>query len=198
MDDHYYSEHPHAASLRRTFQTELRGLHLTLTTDRGVFSKSSVDFGSRLLIEHFEEPSITGAILDVGCGYGPIGIAIGKAYPQRQIVMTDINERAVQLARENAAANALRATVFQGDRLSAVQGLFAAVVSNPPIRAGKAVVHGIFADSCAVLLPGGTFWTVVQKKQGAPSALARLRELYEDVRMIARSKGYAVFRAKKA
>lgn len=170
---------------------------LTFTTDNGVFSKHAVDFGSKLLIDTFAEPEIPGAILDIGCGYGPIGITLSKSFPERRVVMTDINERAVGLAAENAAANHAKVDVFVSDLFEKTDGTFAAIVTNPPIRAGKKVVYRLFAESFDHLDRGGSFWTVIQKKQGAPSARKALDALYGSVEVRARAKGYSVFYAKK-
>lgn len=197
MSEHYYSEHPHAASDRQRLTAELRGTAFSFVTDSGVFSKKGIDFGSRLLIESFHEPEIPGKILDMGCGYGPIGISLGKAFPHRQITMADINERAVALARENARINRVDAQVFQSNQFAKVDGTFAAIVTNPPIRAGKKIVSQILAESLQFLESGGELWVVIQKKQGAPSALTLLQEIFSRVDVISRKKGYHVFCARK-
>ncbi|MFT8389660.1 MAG: class I SAM-dependent methyltransferase [Sporolactobacillus sp.] len=197
MDDHYYSAHPQSTSARQLLHAELRGLPFTFITDAGVFSKSGLDFGTRLLIESFHEPTVDGAILDMGCGYGPIGISVGKLCKSRRIVMTDVNERAAQLAAENALANHVAAEVKCGFLFEKVSGDYAAIISNPPIRAGKKVVHQIFSDSYRFLKPGGMFWTVIQKKQGAPSAQKALEALFGQVEVQAKKKGYYIFCAKK-
>lgn len=200
VSEHYYSKQPHSKSNRHTFTETLRGESFSFTSDAGVFSKGGIDFGSRLLIEEFTAPSIEGDVLDVGCGYGPIGIAIAASNRNRDVWMVDINERAVSLAKENAAQNDVEnIRVIQSDRLSAVEDRkFAAVVTNPPIRAGKDVVHNIFEKSADVLYSQGEFWVVIQKKQGAPSAEKRLRSLFQSVETVARKKGYFIFRAVKA
>ena len=201
MSEHYYTKSPQSGSDRKRFETVLLGRRLTFATDAGVFSKSGVDFGSRLLIETADIPD--GArVLDVGCGYGPIGLAIAAALPNAHVTMLDINERAVALARENAGRNGVRnVTILESDLLAAVRGqTFDAVLTNPPIRAGKAVVHRIFAEACEALAPGGVLWVVIRKKQGAPSASARLEELFGagNVTMAARDKGYHILRAERA
>ncbi|WP_353948752.1 class I SAM-dependent methyltransferase [Sporolactobacillus sp. Y61] len=197
MNDHYYSEHPQAESHPQVISVELRSIPCHFTTDAGVFSRKGVDFGSRLLIESFREPPVPGRILDMGCGYGPIGIALAKAFPERRIMMADINERAVRLAHENVNANHVTADVVQSHLFTHVDGTFAAIVTNPPIRAGKKIVREIFQDAFHHLVSGGEFWSVIQKKQGAPSALTALRELFGTVQIEARKKGYHVFCAKK-
>ena len=134
----------------------------------------------QVLIETADIPD--GArVLDVGCGYGPIGLAIAAARPSAHVTMIDINERAVKLARENAERNGIRnVTILESDLFEAVRDqTFDAVLTNPPIRAGKAVVHRIFEEAFERLVPGGALWVVIQKKQGAPSAEAKLEEILE-------------------
>lgn len=200
MSEHYYTEKPSAASDRRTFETELRGFRLKLTTDAGVFSRGGVDFGSRLLIDCMQVGP-RDEVLDVGCGYGPIGLVAARLADRGHVVMVDINERAVELARENAAANGIRnVTVTRSDRLEAVRGrLFDVILTNPPIRAGKAVVHQIFADARDHLKDGGSLWVVIQNKQGAPSARKKLEELFgpDAVEEADKKSGYRIYKAKK-
>lgn len=196
MSEHYYSKTPSTGSDKRIHEAVLRGRRMSFATDAGVFSKSGVDFGSRLLIETIELPK-SARVLDVGCGYGPIGLAAAALVPYGRVTMIDINERAVQLARENADRNGIRnAEVLQSDLFEAVRGLtFHAVLTNPPIRAGKAVVHRIFEEGFELLEPGGTMWVVIQKKQGAPSAAAKLESLFGSVSEAARDKGYRILKA---
>lgn len=197
MTEHYFSQQPQSKSSPKTWKYQLRAKTYTFTSDVGVFSKNEVDFGSRLLIENFKEPSIAGAFLDLGCGYGPIGIAVAGGYPEREVYLTDVNERALELARGNAEQNDIQNVEFvQSDRFNELGNhRFAAVLTNPPIRAGKKVVHAIFEESRQHLNPGGELWVVIQKKQGAPSANKKLNELFDKVDVIDRSKGYFIFRA---
>jgi 16S RNA G1207 methylase RsmC len=197
MGDFYFSEKPHAESHPHQLTAELRGRTFLFTTDAGVFSKSGIDFGSRLLIETFVEPVKPGSLLDIGCGYGPIGISLSASFPSRKMVMTDINERAVSLARENAVRNNLSAEVLQGDLYERIHGKFAAIVTNPPIRAGKQIVSRILTESVNYLEDGGELWAVIQKKQGAPSAFKLLQKVFGQVDVAARKKGYYVFHTKK-
>ena len=199
LSEHYYSKKPSSSSNPQTWAFELSGYSFLFTTDSGVFSKREVDFGSRLLIESFEEPEVNGVILDVGCGYGPIGLAIAKAFPNRNVELIDINERAIELATKNKEANQIsNAVIYQSDLFSAVgDKKFAAIVTNPPIRAGKSVVHAIFERGFSHLLPKGELWIVIQKKQGAPSAITKLESLFPDVEVVTKKKGYYIIKAKK-
>lgn len=199
MSEHYYSKTPHSESNPTTWKFELRGERFTFTTDRGVFSKNEVDFGSRTLIEIFTEPEIEGEILDLGCGYGPIGISLAKTLPHRQVVMSDVNERALSLAEQNARQNQVEnITLTASDRLEAFEpDQFAAILTNPPVRAGKKVVHQMFEESLAALRKNGHLWVVLQKKQGAPSALKKLEELFPHSEIVAKKKGYYILKAVK-
>ena len=124
------------------WSTELRGKKLRFRTDAGVFSKGEVDFGSRLLAETFVMSETEGDVLDVGCGYGPIGLSIAASFPERNVHMIDVNERALNLAKLNAERNNIKnVTIYPSDALSAVtEDGFAAILTNPPIRAGKETV----------------------------------------------------------
>ncbi|MFC3342012.1 class I SAM-dependent methyltransferase [Paenibacillus abyssi] len=198
MSDHYYTRKPETQHNRQIHEMELRGTRYRFVTDAGVFSKSGIDYGSRVLIDALELPKAA-RILDVGCGYGPLGIVSAKLVPQGKVTMIDINERAVELARENAALNGVHnVEIIQSDLFEAVQGRkFDVIITNPPIRAGKAVVHQIFEEGAAMLGPGGAMWVVIQKKQGAPSAEAKLESLFERVVEVKKDKGYRIFRAEK-
>jgi 16S rRNA (guanine1207-N2)-methyltransferase len=199
LSEHYYSSTPSSESNPRTWAFTLRGNELTFTTDSGVFSKREVDFGTRLLIETFEEPKVDGDFLDVGCGYGPIGLSIAKAFPNRHVDMIDINKRALELANENKHANHItNASIYESDLFAQVgDKKFAAILTNPPIRAGKRVVHAIFEQSAAYLYPNGELWVVIQKKQGAPSALKKLQEIFSYVEVVTKKKGYYIIKSKK-
>ncbi|WP_040225908.1 class I SAM-dependent methyltransferase [Bhargavaea cecembensis] len=199
MSDHYYSRDPHAESAPKQWKTELRGMPLTFKTDAGVFSKGDVDFGSRLLIETFTEPAVGGPLLDIGCGYGPVGLAAARSFPDRTVHMVDVNSRALSLARENAGANgAGNVEIYESDAGADVRGGgFAAVLTNPPIRAGKDTVFRVYEDAFRLLAPGGELWVVIQKKQGAPSTEAKLLELFGNVETAAKKKGYHIFRSVK-
>lgn len=195
MNDHYYTVNPTSAHDLRTCQVTVLGETLSFTTDAGVFSRDGLDTGTRVLLEAL--PEIHGRALDLGCGWGPVGAVLSRKYPDAEIVMTDVNQRAVELARKNLAANRARATVLQGDGFENVPGEFDFVITNPPIRAGKAAIYGMFADACDRLRPGGRLFVVIRKQQGAPSALKFLRERFSNAEIVARDAGFWVLRADK-
>ncbi|PKR76606.1 16S rRNA methyltransferase [Halalkalibacillus sediminis] len=199
MSEHYYSQKPTSTSNPSHFNATIRTFTFTFQTDDGVFSKKQIDFGTKTLLEHFEQPEVLGDLLDLGCGYGPIGITLAKEFDERNIFMVDINERAVELAKENASINEVgNVEVLESDGVDTVKNqTFAAVLTNPPFRAGKAIVHQMIEDSFPLLKTNGELWVVVQKKQGAPSLKAKMEEIYENAEVVARSKGYFVLRSIK-
>ena len=199
MSQHYYSKNPQTKSNPREWTDVLRGEKFRFQTDAGVFSKSEVDFGSRLLIETFEEAEIDGPMLDVGCGYGPIGMAVAKAFPQKQVHMVDVNTRAIELAKTNIEKNDIsNAEIYESDGLSAVEASgFSAILTNPPIRAGKDTIFRFYEEAAEKLADGGSLWVVIQKKQGAPSTQVKLEELFGEVKVVDKKKGYFIFEARK-
>ncbi|GAX89330.1 16S rRNA methyltransferase [Effusibacillus lacus] len=199
MVEHYFSNYPTVARDLRLVRDRLRQFDLEFWTDAGVFSKGGVDFGSRLLIETMDIPN--GArVLDVGCGYGPIGITAAKLAPDGHVLMIDVNGRAVELARKNAGQNGVKnVEVRQSDLFFNVhERSFDRILTNPPIRAGKAVVHEIFEEAAMRVNQSGELWVVIQKKQGAPSAKKKLEELFEEVDDVAKDAGYRIFRCRKS
>jgi len=199
LSEHYYSRTQKVESEPKYWDFTLRNQLFRFKTDNGVFSKKEVDYGSRLLIEAFELPNVEGPILDVGCGYGPIGLSIAKNYPERTVHMIDVNERAIELAKENAEQNSVKnIDVYESDTLKNVKELnFSAILTNPPIRAGKKTVHDIFEQSHVHLVTRGELWVVIQKKQGAPSAIEKLNQLFTEVETVDKSKGYFIIKAVK-
>lgn len=199
MSDHYYSKTPGTESNPRWWNFTLRGHSMRFKTDQGVFSKNEVDFGSRVLIDAFKEPDAEGPFLDVGCGYGPIGLSLAKSFKDRDVHLVDVNNRALDLARENAVQNEVSSVkVYESDCLDQVSSSdFAAILTNPPIRAGKKVVHRILEQSADRLTLGGELWVVIQKKQGAPSAKEKLEEIFGNVEVVQKNKGYFILRSKR-
>ena len=189
----YYAENPDAAHDIHELRVELLGEKMTFLTDAGVFSKKMVDFGSQLLLKCLEVNQGE-TVLDVGCGYGPLGLSLVKAYGV-QATMVDINNRALDLARKNAERNKVEATIFQSNIYEQVKGKFDHVISNPPIRAGKQVVHEIIEKSKDFLGIGGDLTIVIQKKQGAPSAKSKMEDVFGNCEIVKKDKGYYILRS---
>ena len=195
MSKMYYAENPDAAHDIHELRVDLLGEKMTFLTDAGVFSKKMVDFGSQLLLKCLEVNQGE-TVLDVGCGYGPLGLSLAKAYGV-QATMVDINNRALDLARQNAERNKVEATIFQSNIYEQVEGHFDHVISNPPIRAGKQVVHEIIEKSKDLLETGGDLTIVIQKKQGAPSAKSKMEDVFGNCDIVKKDKGYYILRSVK-
>ncbi|MHC5228191.1 class I SAM-dependent methyltransferase [Enterococcus sp. LJL99] len=199
MTNHYYSENPMLDHKLEEWSFELRGKKFQFLTDSGVFSRNTVDFGSRVLIDAFEWESLpTGRLLDVGCGYGPIGLSLA-AVTGRTVEMIDVNQRAVALAQENAKRNQIEQVDIHPSNIyeTLTEKEYAAIVSNPPIRAGKKVVHEILSGAHPLLAVGGTLTVVIQKKQGAPSAEKKMLEVFGNVEIVTKDKGYYILKSTK-
>lgn len=198
--DHYYSSQPSSKSNPQEMKIKLEDMSLTIKTDAGVFSKDKIDKGSETLIAAARKSDFPeGNILDLGCGYGIIGITLAKTFKDRLIEMVDVNERALSLAKTNAQANQLEnVEIYQSDIFSGVKNKqIAGIISNPPIRAGKKVVHQILEESYEHLIEGGKLQIVIQRKQGAPSAKKKMKEVFGNVERIALEKGYWVLESVK-
>ena len=197
MNDHYYTRVPQSASKPVGCEYTYRGIPLSFRTDAGVFSRGEVDAGTRLLLEALPE-QMEGEILDLGCGWGIIGISIARKWPETRVTMADVNTRALDLSRENAKLNRAEVACVESDGMAALEGrTFDAVVTNPPIRAGKQVIYKMFADAAQSLKPGGALYLVIRKQQGAESCVKYLHTIFERVEKIDKSGGYWVIRALK-
>ncbi|MCH4010249.1 class I SAM-dependent methyltransferase [Companilactobacillus sp.] len=198
MANQYFENSEDLEHELKTFDFTLKGHNLKFTSDSGVFSRQTIYFGSRVLIEAIDFSNVPqGDILDVGCGYGPIGLALAKDQTSRQVTMTDVNLRALDLAKKNASANKIEnVNIFESSIYDKIEDKYALIVSNPPIRAGKEVVSGIIAEAADHLLPSGEVWIVIQKKQGAPSAKKLMKLTYGNVDVVTRDKGYYILRSK--
>ena len=195
MTDHYFSAAPQSAHEDRHFTFGFAGRTLRFQTDAGVFSKQHVDPGSELLCRCLPE-DLAGDVLDMGCGWGAMTVMTLAAHPAVRVTMADVNARALELAKTNLALNGMTATAVLSDGFSAVGGLIDAVITNPPIRAGKQVVYGIFEGAKAHLKAGGALYAVVRKQQGAPSALSFLKGIYREAEVVEKDGGYWILAAK--
>ena len=197
MNDHYYTRTPRSESKPVDCEYTYRGIPLSFRTDAGVFSKGEVDTGTRILLEALPE-EMSGEILDLGCGWGVIGISIAKKWPETNVTMADVNLRALDLSRENAKRNRAEVICTESDGMAALEGrTFDAVVTNPPIRAGKQVIYKMFADAANSLKPGGALYLVIRKQQGAESCVKYLQTIYASVEKLDKSGGFWVIRAMK-
>lgn len=196
---HYYSEEQHVESNPIDFNYTYEQFSIKLKTDSGVFSKGSIDFGSDLLVRTFlEETEDYETILDVGCGYGPIGLMIAKVKADSTVRMVDVNKRALELAENNKKINNIEnAEISYSDALDQVEDSYHAILTNPPIRAGKDVVNKILDQSFEHLVTNGALFVVIQKKQGMPSAKKRMEGMFGNVEVVKKDKGYYILKSVK-
>ncbi|MBP2619808.1 class I SAM-dependent methyltransferase [Streptococcus panodentis] len=195
MSKMYFAENPDAEHDIHKLRVKLLGQEMTFLTDAGVFSKKMIDYGSQVLLSALDfKPGAS--VLDVGCGYGALGLTLVKAQAVKASLL-DINSRALELTRKNAEANHISAQIFQSNIYEKVEGHFDHIISNPPIRAGKQVVHEVISGSSRHLKEGGDLTIVIQKKQGAPSAKAKMEEVFGNCQILKKNKGYYILRSEK-
>lgn len=200
---HYFDKNPMAKDKPLEITTRINTIDFSFTTNSGVFSKNQLDFGSELLIKAFLDDikkQVQGEknILDLGCGYGGVGIIIKRLLPGVTLNMTDINERALELARENASRNLVKfANIFASDALDGTSDKYDIILTNPPVRAGKSVVFKFYEKSFSHLKPEGSLYVVIQKKQGAPSTEEKLEQIFGNCEVIDKKSGYRIFKSIK-
>ena len=193
MPEYYYTNVPTSEHEERSFRAVFAGKVLAFDTDAGVFSKQHVDPGSELLCKSLPD-DLSGDVLDMGCGWGAMTVMTLARFPKVNVTMADVNERALGLAVSNVEKNRMTATAVLSDGFEKIEGEFDAVITNPPIRAGKAVIYKMFEDAKVHLREGGALYLVIRKQQGAPSALKFLKELYRKAEVIERDGGYWIIR----
>lgn len=192
---HYFTNENNLKSEIRTIRYTNGAFSLVFNSDNGVFSKDHLDFGSKLLIETMiKNINKNKSILDVGCGYGFIGISLAKILNSK-VVMVDVNKRAVHLTNMNIKENKVNAQAFESNIYENIKEKFDVIVSNPPIRAGKNIVLEILERAHEFLNINGELWFVIRKDQGAKSIAKELEKIYK-IEIMEKSKGFYIFRAK--
>ena len=197
--DHYFSGAPKSEERFGLVRTCLCGKNFEFITASSVFSKRRIDLGTRLLIESMMLPK-EGSILDIGCGYGAVGIVAASLNPKLRVVMTDVNIRAVRLARKNMELNKIwNAEVRHGKFYEPVKNqVFNCVLSNPPVSAGMETVKAIVKGASCVLAEGGTFQMVIRSKIGSKTLPAAFEETFGNVNVLARGSGFRVIMGQRA
>ena len=196
---HYFDLDPSLASKKRIVEYYIDGRTITLVSDNGVFSKDKIDEGTFAFLKVLVPLRLSGKILDLGSGYGPIGLTIALTSKEARITLADVNTRARALCEENAKQLGLspRVTILQSNVYENIEGTFDSIVVNPPIRAGKVVTYAMYEGALAHLIDGGSLFIVIRKNQGAPSASKYIEELFGNIELLKRDKGYYIYRAVK-
>ncbi len=194
--EHYFTNNTNLKSCIRTINYQYQSHNFAFLSDNGVFSKDKIDYGSKLLIEtilkYETRNNIT--ILDMGCGYGFMGIVLGKIL-NSEITCVDINKRALHLTKRNIDLNKIKGEIIESNIYENVKEQYDLIVTNPPIRAGKSVVLEILLHAKDYLKEEGNLWFVIRKDQGAKSIKSKL-EKYGSCEIIEKSKGFYIMRAK--
>lgn len=197
MDEHYFTADPSVAFKRAPVHASVWGQELDLVSGSGVFAQGRVDIGTAILFRETEPPA-PGRILDLGCGYGLIGLAAAAAVPGADVTAVDVNERAVLLANENAASLGVadRFRAVTPDAVAA-DATYDEIWSNPPIRIGKEALHGLLLTWLPRLAPGGRAVMVVGKNLGADSLQRWLGEQGYPTARLASAKGFRVLETRR-
>ena len=198
MTDHYFSADPDTPFERESFTAEVWGHELALESGAGVFSRGHLDHATAVLLRELDPPA-QGQFLDLGCGYGVIGLAIARAVPLANVTGVDVNERALALANENARTAGLdsRFVACTPEQVPGNQ-VFDEIWSNPPIRIGKEALHELLLTWLPRLAPGGRMVMVVGKNLGADSLQRWLTEQGWPTTRLASAKGFRVLETRRA
>ena len=194
MNQQYFAERPAAARRAGLVHVVAAGVHLELATDSGMFSPSRLDPGTRLLLDTAPHPPAGGDLLDLGCGYGPLALAMAAWSPAARVWAVDVNTRALELCAANAARAGLRNVRCVRPDDPALPGNFVLIWSNPPIRIGKQALHALLAAWLGRLDPAGSAYLVVQRNLGSDSLQRWLRSAGWDASRVAARSGYRVLR----
>ena len=197
---HYFQDDPNLVSNIKEITFEINGITMKLLTDNGVFSKNNVDEGSYAFLKVLLPLDLGNRILDLGCGYGTIGLTLATAHEEARITLADVNPRAVALCERNAGLLNLspRVTILQSDIYEKIEGPYDSIVVNPPIRAGKKVTYRMYEEAKQYLIDGGSLYIVIRKAQGAESASKYIETIFGNVTLLKREKGYYIYRATKS
>lgn len=186
----YFTNNEDLKSNLHIIQVNILDKTYSLYTDNGVFSKTGLDFGTRVLIEALPFSKMKGSVLDIGCGYGPIGLSIKKE-TGCEVDMIDVNLRAIYLAQLSADKNKLDVNIYESDAYANVKGSYDYIITNPPIRAGKKKVYEFLIGAQDHLKEGGELWFVMRKNQGVKSTLYDIGKYY-NLSIKSKKKGFFV------
>lgn len=192
--DHYFSKRPTSAPRPRLLRLFVNGKELRFNTSSGIFSPRRIDSATLLLIENMRA---SGKILDLGCGYGPIGIAAASLSPKNEVMMVEINERAAGLAHENVMLNGIsNALVIESDFFEQIKGeKYDAILINPPMALGLSRIFELIGECRGHLRPKGTLQIVARHGKGGKRLEERMKEVFGNVKELAKGGGFRVYLA---
>lgn len=194
----YFENDESIKSSPKWINYEIYQRKFSLKTDLGVFSKDNIDAGTYAFLKVLIPLQLHGRVLDVGCGYGALGLTLASFMPETQFVLSDVNERALKLTKSNIQSlKLMNVTCLQSDIYQNIEGLFNAIVINPPIRAGKKVIYQMFKGAYDYLVDGGSLFIVIRKSHGAFSARDYIESIYSNCTLLKRDKGYYIYQANK-
>lgn len=193
--EHYFTSDPSVKSEERLIKYELKEREFTFISDNGVFSKNHVDDATSLLLKTIFD-DVHGELLDVGCGYGVIGIALATNKAVKRVTMLDVNHRALELAKRNAVKNKVdsKTNIIESNGFEKITSLYDVIVTNPPIRAGKEVIYKMYEDAKSHLKENGVLYIVINKKHGAPSTIKFLNILFGNCEVLDKKAGFNVIK----
>lgn len=196
--NHYFDDNRHLKSNRKEISFRFWCFNYSFILDNGVFSKDGIDTGSKILLEWVSKQTLGDRILDLGCGYGTIGIILKKIFTDSEIHMVDVNLRALELAKENAKRNDVNVSIYESNIYDQVSvNDFSDIITNPPIRAGKNVIYQMFEEAYEHLREGGRLWIVIRKSHGALSAQKKIMSVFGNCEIVKKDKGFYVLMAEK-
>lgn len=195
--EHYFTNNPTSKSEERILTYKIADKTIKFISDNGVFSKEHVDIATNFMLNVLINEDIKGKVLDLGCGYGTIGITLSKFF-DIDITMLDINERALNLTRRNCELNQIKnAKIVESDGMEKITDKYNVIITNPPIRAGKAVIYKMYEDAHKALEEGGRFYLVINKKHGAPSTKEYLTQIFGNCEVLDKKTGFNVMKCIK-
>lgn len=200
MADHYFSNNQ-TSQLRITeFEVEFFGKSFTLKSASGVFSIGKIDRGTEILLKYaeFDEDNENQKILDLGCGYGIVGISLSYRFPYSEIIMSDVNKRALRIAKDNVRDNKREnIKVIRSDLFSKIDEEFDVILSNPPFSAGRGLCYDLIEQSYDRLKDNGTLQIVARKNKGGAMLSQKMEEVFGNVETLGKKSGFWVYMSRK-
>lgn len=195
---HYFLNVEHNNEDFFTFEDYFNNEKLTFNSCTDIFSKDCIDYGTSVLLKTvLSSVNLSGSVLDVGCGYGAIGIILKKYFPNLMVTMIDVNKTAVELAKQNSKLNNVETMVFESNLYDNVDKKYNHIVTNPPIKAGKETLFKVVSGAKEVLEQNGTITLVIKKKHGMESLKKHMQSVFGNVTILKRDAGYYILQSQK-